>query len=909
MPALDGFTHTFSQSPAPGAENAAGADVVLASVENLSVEEAQTAITALEKNFSRLILLTSGEQAAFLLDAPLSAEDIWSLPMSEGEVRFRFLRWQKALKTELDLWESRQFLDTVIDITPNLVWFKDRNGLHQKVNDGFCRTIHKTKAQVEGRDHCYIWDVGPAEAEVCAQSDREVMEKKTTCVAEETVKSGDSFKQLTTYKSPLYDRDGCVMGTVGVGVDVTQERAYEREIVRKNNTLEAIFTTLDCGVLCHSLDGERILSVNDAALRILGYSSQAELEAGGFHTVSQAVVPEDRPALIAATRLLKKEGDSTDLSFRVRHKDGRMLHVMGSAKLIRENGELCCQRLMLDRTTQKLQERENARRHDELVQALSMDFDLVCYFDLDSGMGAVLRSGKSGSYIDLAEGDAILLEDGMERYIQNVVFDSDRDMMRSALSPNRLREELSGKPHCSVRFSAAIHDDLLFYEMKAVRAGSWGESHEVVLGFRSVDEETRAEMEQKKLLENALHQAKQANEDKSAFLASMSHEIRTPMNDVIGMTNLLMDESLSPKGREYVSTIRASGEGLLQIINEILDFSDIESGQLSVVPVEYETAALFREVVAAVETQVGDGPVRLVTAIQDDIPCRLFGDPGRIRQILINILGNAIKFTHEGAILLRVGWQPLDEGYVWLQIGVMDTGIGIGSDKLEELRKFLGQTGASASGSRGAGSAGLGLSVARLLAQRMDGKIEVESEYGKGSNFTVTLLQEIIDSAPCGYNTAQPKPKPVPYAPPFTAPEARVMVVDDNQVNLNVAAGLLRKFGITAELVDSGWGCLDMVQTRADFDLILMDHRMPDMDGITAVRFIRSMGGAYETVPIVALSANAVKGMREEFLASGMNDFLPKPIEMDALCRVLEKWLPEEKMIQAPSNHREDHAE
>ena len=221
------------------------------------------------------------------------------------------------------------------------------------------------------------------------------MNREITCVSEELVKTGEGMKLLTTYKSPLYDLDGSVMGTVGVAIDVTQERAYEKEVVKKNQTLETIFTTLECGVMCHTLDGSRIISVNKSALDILGFESQEEMVAGGFNMVASSVVDSDKEYLRDAIQSLKKEGDSIGVEYRVRHKTGKILYIMGNIKLIRENGSLAYQRFLLDCTAQKQRENqerlENERRQMELVRALTVDYNLVCFFDLDTDAGKLLQ--------------------------------------------------------------------------------------------------------------------------------------------------------------------------------------------------------------------------------------------------------------------------------------------------------------------------------------------------------------------------------------------------------------------------------------------------------------------------------------------------------------------------------------
>ena len=346
MPPLEGFTHEFVESGTPEAAQAARADVILAGLggENASL----SVLTENMRPEARLIVIREGGALP-----PLDrVDDLWPAPMPEEELRFRFLRWQQAYKTEKDAWEINQYLEAAINSTPTLVWYKTRDGVHEKVNDSFCRTVGKTKEQVQGQRHAYIWDVEQDDP-ACIESERVVMTEERTCVAEEMIQTGEGTRLLTTYKSPLYDLDGTVMGTVGVGIDVTQERAYEQEIIEKNRTLEMLFTTMDCGVMCHSLDGDRIISINRAALEILGYASKEEMLAAGFHMVADSVLDEDKSRLRDGICSLKKAGDTVNVEYRVQHKDGRQLHVVGNIKLVEENGELFYQRFLLDFTAQK----------------------------------------------------------------------------------------------------------------------------------------------------------------------------------------------------------------------------------------------------------------------------------------------------------------------------------------------------------------------------------------------------------------------------------------------------------------------------------------------------------------------------------------------------------------------------
>ena len=352
MAPMESFTHTFLESGDPQKEPAAGADVIFADLRGMDGACAAGELISWKKPGTKLILLAEREQMDVLSDCLPQIQDIWILPMSDEELRFRFLRWQQSYKQQKDYWETSQYLETTVNSVPNLIWYKDKDGVHEKVNDSFCSVVNKTRQQVEGHRHASIWDVEQDDPP-CIDSERIVMERRATCVAGECIQTQEGTRLLTTYKSPLFDVDGSVMGTVGVAVDVTKEQEYAQELIKKTQTLEAVFTSMDCGVMCHSLDGTRIVRINGAALRILGYESQDELLEAGFDMMAASVLEEDRPKLRESLRTLRQEGDSITTAYRVKHADGDILHIMGNIKLIRENGELLYQRFLLDCTAQK----------------------------------------------------------------------------------------------------------------------------------------------------------------------------------------------------------------------------------------------------------------------------------------------------------------------------------------------------------------------------------------------------------------------------------------------------------------------------------------------------------------------------------------------------------------------------
>ncbi len=393
--------------------------------------------------------------------------------------------------------------------------------------------------------------------------------------------------------------------------------------------------------------------------------------------------------------------------------------------------------------------------------------------------------------------------------------------------------------------------------------------------------------------EQELFQVNRANAAKGEFLADMSGELRTHMDAICNKADLLLEEDLSSEGRDRVCAIKSSGAQLLRVLDDILDYSAIQSDKMDMTPVEYQFASLLRDIIAIMEPQLEGRPVRLVTEVQDSIPRTLYGDVDRVKQILVNIMGNAAKFTDEGVVLLRVTWKQTDEDTAQLVVSVIDTGIGIRQENLPRLFDPFEQV--DDEKELAARGPGLGLSIARLLVERMNGKVWVESEYGKGSNFSFSITQRVADAAPCEFSKNREQSAERPAAR-FTAPDARVMVVNRDRANLQVAEELLRQFGIAPELVSSGMDCVSRLWTRHDYDLIFVEHALSDMDGVEAVKLIRSIGDDAAKVPVVALSSGAAGQTERDFHDAGADGFLPKPVSLEAMGAVLERWLPREKL-------------
>ncbi len=404
----------------------------------------------------------------------------------------------------------------------------------------------------------------------------------------------------------------------------------------------------------------------------------------------------------------------------------------------------------------------------------------------------------------------------------------------------------------------------------------------------------KAKMEEKQ------QEAQNALEAKSNFLANMSHEIRTPMNAISGMAQLLSHKNFEKQEKEYIETIQKSSESLLSIINEILDFSKIDSGNMEIVEDEYHFNSLIHDVLSIIEFRMREKSVKLIIDIDPRIPRILIGDQLRIRQVLINILNNAVNFTHRGHIRLHIIWQKNDEKEGCLEVEVEDTGIGISEENMKKLFRAFGQI--DTRKNRNVEGTGLGLVISKSLLNQMGGDIWVESTLHEGSVFSFRLPQKVKDGRPSNYEANHEKvfASNDEFKLSFRAPSAKVMVVDDNKVNLQVASELMKKFGFEPVLVESGQEAINRVEENlVAYDVIFMDHMMPFMDGAEATRKIRAIQTEYaQELPIVALTANAIKGVEKQLKEAGMNDYLSKPIHMNQLSDILEKWIPIAKQVR-----------
>ena len=889
MAPLERFSHEFYEGEKPQKALIAKADVIFAALSGLDVKETIQALLADKKKETELILLAEKEQAALLTDYLPEITDLWIMPMSDEEISFRFLRWQQACKQTRDYWQTSQFFEATINNVPNLIWYKDKDGKHEKVNDSFCRTVGKTREQVEGRGHAYIWNVEQDDP-ACIDSENEVMSKRKTCISEEVIKTGDGIRILTTYKSPLYDLDGSVMGTVGVAIDITRERDYELDILNKNRTLETIFTTLDCGLIRHTIDGKHITRVNRAALKILGYESLEELEKG-FDMVAESVVEEDREVVKKAVCELKGENDSTSVEYRVRRKNGEIRHVMGNIKLVKDKGELVYQRFLLDCTTQKREEKRKERRRQEMLQALSADLNVVWIFDLDSGKGSTIHNIDSrGNKSDPIFGGTVSLEEGLELYIQKYVHEDDREMLKQALNRDYLLKELTEKKMHFVNYRALKDGKTYYYQMKIVRVGNWSEDHSMALGLRSVDEEIRSEMEKRNMLEDALSQANKASQAKSVFLSNMSHDIRTPMNAIVGFTNLALSRiDNQSQVEEYLGKIKTSGNHLLGLINDILDMSRIESGKVHLEEAPCSLEEILNGLRNILQADVRAKHQELLIDMEDVRNRDVYCDKLRLNQVLLNILSNSVKYTEAGGrIIMKVTQKegaPLEHSNY--EFTIKDNGIGMSEEFVTHLfEPFERERNSTISKIQGTG---LGMAITKSIVDIMNGSIAVKSKKGVGTEFTVSFTFRLGSRQEAEKETIKDVREEAKRIP-----AGRILLAEDVELNQEIAVTILEDAGFKTEVAGNGQIAVDMLKKSEPgyYQLVLMDVQMPVMDGYAATMEIRKLENKeLANIPILAMTANAFEEDRRTALKCGMNGHIAKPIDIAKLFETLEQIL------------------
>ena len=694
----------------------------------------------------------------------------------------------------------------------------------------------------------------------------------------ETMKRGESTTLLSHHRA----RDGRIIPVEIKGNYLAfdgQEfcSAFVRDITERNRAVVALraseqrfskaFNASPVPMSISTAKEARFIDVNESFTRVMGFAREELIGRTGLE-LNIWVDPTEREKIL---QVLQKEGSVRDMDIHVRMKSGDFLSALVSIEIIELDGEQCVLIATNDVTERK-------RAEEALIQS-------------EERYRSIIEDMHDGYYEMDLRGNLTFMNEALcklhNRSREELLGTSNQSYMdpETASRMFNLYQQIfvTGEPARGFVWKRTRPDDgERWFEFSAsLMKDAAGKPY----GFRGISRDITQRIVNEEALQKAKEAAEAANRAKSEFLANMSHEIRTPMNGIIGMTELALDTPLDSKQREYLGMVRDSADALLSIINDVLDFSKVEAGKLDLDPINFHLRDCIEDTLKALAVRVHQKGLELSYHILPDAPDDLVGDPGRLRQIIINLVGNAIKFTSHGEVVVRVTADAVGSDGVLLHFAVSDTGIGIPAEKQHVIFDSFSQ--ADGSTTRRYGGTGLGLAISSKLVALMDGKIWVESSPGLGSTFHFTARFGVQKEEAAATFLLQPEGNGQGWA--ATKRQLHVLLAEDNVINQRLATRLLEKEGHSVVVVSDGRLAISAFE-REPFDLILMDVQMPEMNGYEATAAIRekesSTGGH---ILIVAMTAHAMKGDRERCLDAGMDGYVSKPIKSTQLIKAIEE--------------------
>jgi PAS domain S-box-containing protein len=788
-------------------------------------------------------------------------------------------------KAEQRLADEEERIRLILESASEGIYGIDCDGVCTFINQAALRILgFSSREQVLGLNGHLLFHHSHADGTPFPVQDCRIVEafrsRKGTHSDDEIFWRSDGTSFPVEYWSHPLLRGGKAIGSVVTFLDISQRRSFELAIRESEQKFRAVFEGAELGIAVAEIKSGNI-TVNSAYRRMLGCTADEIVSISIFDELTH---PDDvERDLRAYQPLARGEIDRLNLEKRYLLRDGRLVWASVELSLLRDAAgkPQYILGLAADITKRKHVE-EELRTSERQLRAFIEDAPVaVAMFDREIRYLAASRRWITDYGFGHSDLTGLCLYD----LIRNLP-EKWRESHRRSLAGEKqhLGEDMWIRPDGAEQWvTSAVYP--------------WTDPQGNVGGIIIAAEDISQRKLNEQLLRDAKRAAEAANAAKSTFLATMSHEIRTPLNGILGMTELVLDTQLSPDQRENLSLVRFSAESLLSIINDILDFSKIEAGKLELELIPFRLRESMQQILKTCDIRAQQKGLQFSFNAPADVPDALIGDPGRLRQVLLNLVGNAIKFTERGQIIVAVAAAFPIKGRVLLHFGVKDTGIGIPAETQEKIFAAFSQ--ADGSMARKYGGTGLGLAICVRLVEMMGGRIWVESTPQKGSifHFTLDLALAEENTIPAGERFVEKGTASQTSSPPGTSPETfngngrRVLLVEDNAVNRTLAQRLLQKRGFTVSIAVDGKQAIAATQ-NAEFDIILMDIQMPEMDGFEATAEIRNREKLTgRRTPIIALTAHALKEDRERCLSAGMDAYVTKPIRPAELFGVIQEVL------------------
>jgi PAS domain S-box-containing protein len=770
---------------------------------------------------------------------------------------------------EQEMRQAEERFRLVSQATNDVVWDLDFSTRQTWWNDALCGQFGYAPEQVSTGPEWWRERVHPEDrAALLNNIDIEIDNGCQSWAADyRFAKADGSYMHIHDRAYIIRDSAGKPVRAVGAMMDVTERKLAENRLRRSETRFSSVFNLSPVAITITRVSDGQFLDVNDALLQMLGYQ-RAELIGNTSLAIDFWFTPEERLAMVER---IKRDGSIRDFPIVARTKCAELLDLLISVNLVELHGDSYLFCFLTNVTERKRAEealRESEAKFRSIVETTK---DWIWSIDPQA---RVLYANPAIENILGYRPDELLGTN-----VLNFMHADEQLGIANTLS--MLVAEKKGWTNLLIRWRHKDGSDRYTQSSAVPTLSERGE----LLGYRGSDHDITLLKRYEQELEEAKHKAETANQAKSEFLANMSHEIRTPMNGVIGLTNLMLNTALSAQQREYLGLMKSSADSLLRLLNDILDFSKMEARALELDVIEFDVREAVGNTLKAFSASASEKSLELALHIAAEVPVVLLGDPGRLAQIIVNLTGNALKFTSEGAVVLRISSEAQDDTSTLLRVSVSDSGIGMSAEQQTKIFAAFAQ--ADSSTTRQYGGTGLGLTIVAQLVALMDGTLRVESELGSGTTFHLAVR--------LGLPRQQPVTAIRQQAPPTRSKPARrlnILVAEDHPINQILVATLLTEWGHSCSIAKNGIEVLRMLARQPPeqpFDLILMDGQMPEMDGYQATAEIRRRERASgEHIHIIAVTAHAMKDDREACLAAGMDDYVSKPIDPEQLQERLE---------------------